>query len=275
MENNRARHGGGVYNCVLVDSVVCSSRAEYGGGAEKSDLVRCRILHNRADHNGGAALDAGLYDCLVARNSAGAYGGSLDYGTAVDCTFVDNTASNAGGGVYAGSVTNCIIYYNAAATSSNYDDSSRLRYTCSALAAMRRQHGWGAGFRDRGSGDYHLGYSSTCIAAGTTDTTSDTDLDSRIRLRDGDADGVGMADLGCYEYQPEQDDTDGDGTPDGWGQRYGLNPLNGTDGSDDPDSDRVSNYQEYVADTDHRDSASRLFITGRYKAASFEVSLLF
>lgn len=52
-------------------------------------------------------------------------------------------------------------------------------------------------------------------------------------------------------------DSDGDGLPDEWKLAYGLDPtdptgLNGPQG--DPDGDGFTNYQEYIAGTNPRDS---------------------
>jgi hypothetical protein len=45
-------------------------------------------------------------------------------------------------------------------------------------------------------------------------------------------------------------DTDNDGMPDTWEQRYGLNPLDPTDATLDPDHDGLTNLEEYQAGTD-------------------------
>ena len=49
---------------------------------------------------------------------------------------------------------------------------------------------------------------------------------------------------------------DGDGIPNGWKQRYGLDPFDPNLGSKDPDGDGFSNLQEYLAGTDPNDPNS-------------------
>jgi len=53
-------------------------------------------------------------------------------------------------------------------------------------------------------------------------------------------------------------DRDGDGMPNTWEDRYGLNPDDLADAALDSDGDTLTNLQEYLAGTDPRDAASRL-----------------
>ena len=48
----------------------------------------------------------------------------------------------------------------------------------------------------------------------------------------------------------EINDSDGDGMPDYWEEKYGLNPNNSTDASEDLDKDGFTNLEEYLAKTD-------------------------
>ena len=55
------------------------------------------------------------------------------------------------------------------------------------------------------------------------------------------------------------DDTDGDGIPNGYEQSHGLDPLNPADASADNDGDGFSNLQEYLAGTDPNSARSTPF----------------
>ena len=59
---------------------------------------------------------------------------------------------------------------------------------------------------------------------------------------------------------PNRDD-DGDGMPNGWEQRYGLDPLNAADATGDADGDGLSNLREYQLGTDPTDAWSPYHIT--------------
>jgi hypothetical protein len=58
-------------------------------------------------------------------------------------------------------------------------------------------------------------------------------------------------------------DSDGDGIPDLDETTMGLNPNDPEDGAADGDLDGMTNYEEWVAGTNHEDSNSHLRLTGR------------
>ncbi len=57
-------------------------------------------------------------------------------------------------------------------------------------------------------------------------------------------------------------DTDGDGMPDAWELRFGLDPLNPADAQEDPDEDSVTNLQEYQRGTHPRGYFKRFLAEG-------------
>ena len=68
-------------------------------------------------------------------------------------------------------------------------------------------------------------------------------------ILDNDHDGLTNAQEALYHTDPGNPDTDGDGMPDAWEIKWGLNPLNPADAADDPDVDCLSNLAEYQAGT--------------------------
>jgi len=105
----------------------------------------------------------------------------------------------------------------------------------------------------------HLRASSPCIDAGTNAllltssnwTASITnDYDGLPRPLDGNGDGLARFDIGAYEFLLASADSNGDGIPDGWTQRYGLNPTDPTVAAGNPDNDPHTTLQEWIADTD-------------------------
>jgi hypothetical protein len=67
-----------------------------------------------------------------------------------------------------------------------------------------------------------------------------------------DADNDGLANRGEFFHQtdPWNDDTSGDGIPDGWAVLYGLDPLDPGVGGMDLSGDGIPNYQKYLRGLD-------------------------
>ncbi|HEY5912518.1 MAG TPA: hypothetical protein VJA21_18095 [Verrucomicrobiae bacterium] len=82
------------------------------------------------------------------------------------------------------------------------------------------------------------------------------DLDRVSRPLDSDGDGLPRFDLGAFEVLKPTADSNGDGIPDGWCQRYCFSPLAPDLANEDPDHDFQSNWQEYLAGTDPTDPVS-------------------
>ena len=107
--------------------------------------------------------------------------------------------------------------------------------------------------------------SSPCIDAGTNAlllissnwTASITnDYDGLARPLDGNGDGLARFDIGAYEVILASADSNGDGIPDGWTQRFGLNPTAKDVAAGNPDNDPHTTLQEWLADTDPTNALS-------------------
>jgi parallel beta-helix repeat protein len=111
--------------------------------------------------------------------------------------------------------------------------------------------------------NFHLTAPSPCIDAGTNlAALVATDFDGTPRPLDGNGSGGPAFDIGAYEFLLASADSNGDGIPDGWCQRFQLNPLAPDTASADPDFDGLNNSSEYVADTNPTNAASTFHIQG-------------
>jgi hypothetical protein len=127
---------------------------------------------------------------------------------------------------------------------------------------------WGPGnisLDPRFTAGVRLQANSPCIDAGTNAlllmssnwTASITnDYEGVPRPLDGNGDGLARFDIGAYEVLLASADSNGDGIPDGWTQRYGLNPTDPTVAEGNPDSDPHTTLQEWIADTDPTNALS-------------------
>lgn len=103
-----------------------------------------------------------------------------------------------------------------------------------------------------------LGPSSPCIDAGTDalslvstnwSVSITNDLGGLARPLDGNGDGLARFDIGAYEVILASADSNGDGIPDGWTQRFGFNPTDPNVGDSNPDDDPHTTLEEWIADT--------------------------
>ncbi|MFH0954084.1 MAG: choice-of-anchor Q domain-containing protein [Verrucomicrobiota bacterium] len=250
-----------------------------GGGAElhnAATLRNCVIRGNLAhSYGGGACLQSGgtVENCLVLDNAvvgAGGAGGGVSLqsgGTVNHCTISRNYAYS-GGGVgcsSGGDLWNTVIYSNSAYSDpDHYDDGTGMSYAYCCLTPTSGTPAYTScitnapGFIGAGTANYRLPYGSPCIDAGTNLATIASDLDGNARPLDGNWDGTNTADMGCYEYDGDSADSDGDTMPDGWEHGYGLNPTNPADASQHADADTIPNVDEWNADTIPTDSDSYL-----------------
>jgi len=114
-----------------------------------------------------------------------------------------------------------------------------------------------------------LGSTSPCIDAGTNalslvstnwSASITNDLDGLARPLDGNGDSLARFDIGAYEVILASADSNGDGIPDGWTQRFGLNPTDPSVAAGNPDNDPHTTLDEWIADTDPTDPLSYLRI---------------
>jgi parallel beta-helix repeat protein len=246
--NWAATSGGGASSCTLTNSLLAGNSAlRYGGGAYQGSLNSCLLRGNWARQNGGGAFSAIMTNCILTGNSATNLGGGVFGGTLYNCTLTGNSSRTAGGGLCGGSQWNCIVYYNQAPSYQNYED-GYMKYCCTTPRLNLAGNITNAPlFLDQAGGNLRLQATSPCINAGTNSPgAGSADLDGRPRI-------VGSRiDMGAYEFQ-------GPGMSEfiGWLQQYGL-PADGSADYTDADSDRMSNWQEWVAGTDPTNSASLL-----------------
>lgn len=114
-----------------------------------------------------------------------------------------------------------------------------------------------------------LSPTSPCIDAGTNalllasanwSASITNDLEGLARPLDGNGDGLARFDIGAYEVILASADSNGDGIPDGWTQRFGLNPTASDVAAGNPDNDPHTTLEEWIADTDPTNPLSFLRI---------------
>jgi len=257
-------YGGTLYNCTLSDNWVETSVFGPGTGAYCS--LTCVLTggigasygtYYRLGAGGGAA-NATLNNCILAGNRA-VYGGGAYRCTLNNCTLTGNTAAYSrdggqaygiGGGAYDSALNNCIIYFNTAADAPDYDPSSAPNYCCTTPQAT---NGFGnitnapLFVGTNGWSNLRLQSNSPCINAGRNAfAPAGLDLDGNPRIQGG------TVDIGAYEFQNPASQISY-----AWLQQFGL-PLDGSADFTDPDSDGLSNWQEWRCLTDPTNALSAL-----------------
>jgi hypothetical protein len=269
-DGNSATFGGGMQNNESNPKVTnCTfyrNLADYGGGMQ--------------NYNGSSPITVG---CVFNCNS-GKYGGAIDnnasFLSSFNCTFANNTASSYGGAIedrFESStiLTNCILWDNIAPNGSGIALRTGASTTLSHCdiqgykANIYHQEdctiNWGEGNIDMDPAltpDGHLRATSACIDIGDSNSVSfdalDLDSDEDVNepipfdidgdprfvddpyIEDTGTGTVPFVDIGADEFL----DTDQDGLPDWWEQKYFNNP-NIADPEDDSDSDGLTNLEEY------------------------------
>lgn len=277
IEGNQSLNGGGVYL--------------YQGGA----LRQCRVTTNDAVTGGGAYLYQGgtVERCVVATNSADAGGGiyAFQSGTVVNSLITSNSAQNGGGAYFnfGGILRNCTLLGNSATADGGGLVSKSGTLIENDILWGNSVGGNGTNWFNVGTGmtyDHcctlpdpggnghvtqapafmadgrHLLYGSSCVDAGKDlSGVVINDFDNGTRPVDGNFDSVADFDIGAYEYDPLIADSNMDGIPDGWYHGYGLNPVNPSEATLNPDSDPFTSGEEFIADTDPTNSKDWFRIT--------------
>ncbi len=241
--------------------------------AYDSQLVLQNIgfFSNRAARGGAIHVDTGsngrLDNLVIADNLATANGGGVrifDGGTTATvcnlrhCTVYSNGLNGVSlGGPAIVSLTNCIVFSNAG-----------VEVSASATVAYSDIEGGFPGtgnvdvdpaFRNPAAHDFHLTYASV---TDVSDTGTDAGLTNDCVFR---ARPISFGfDMGAYEYEIDYDDSDGDGIPDYWESLHSMDPGDPSDGPAHDDTDGVSNYDEYLADTNPQDEADYFRLTDCY-----------
>jgi len=261
-QNTAGVDGGGIYfvgdSLAISNSNVEDNTAVSGGGllvwADTADIMNCRITRNTAAYGSGGGMAVSLSDypptgsvigCVIAYNTAYDSGGGISYEGGLyvlaNCTIVSNWAGQCGGGI-CGSygcprIVGSIIWNNAPEgiyaqygwTEVWYSDVQGRAYDyedCGNICAdpLLTRDG------------IHLQAGSPCRDAGDPNAAGGelTDIDGEPRVINE------RADMGADEWL----DTDDDGLPDFWEQRYFGSPTAGDPSADD-DGDGLTGLDEY------------------------------
>ena len=256
--NEASVAGGGADGGELEHCTLTSNSAYFGGATERATLRNCIVRENTAVFGGGGYRDL-FFNCLLTGNRATQQGGGAFQGMLYQCTVTANSA-DVGGGTYDGTNRNSIVYFNTALAGPDFQGSTLIASCTSPTPALLPGNtSEPPAFLHPATGDFRLRADSPCIDTGEdfSHLLAD-DLDGNPRPIDGDGDGKAAFDMGAFEYDPAATDSNADGVPDLWYRQYGLNAADPDVGTEDPDRDRLTTFQEWIAETNPTDATSAL-----------------
>ena len=184
--------GGGGGICIYFSSPIVENNLLYDNYTDwYGGAIHCL-------HGGSPVIRNNIINCNSTSHSSPAGGGISVVGG--HPTLINNTiTSNNDYGIYYsyGSITT--DYCNV------WDNEFGNYYSCSPGIGCISENPL---FVDVSSFDFHFQENSSCIDAGTPDTTGMNlppyDIDGNPRVVDGNGDGLAIIDMGCYEYYDYQ-----------------------------------------------------------------------
>ena len=227
------RTSGGAYTEQSGGGVFC----DHGGAVE-----HCDVLDGAASLNGGGVFcfrGGVVRNCILRRNRAG-YGGGVScfYGGTVQNCSISRNSVFGGGGVscdHGGTIQNCVLFFNTGFFGDDNYTNFGVEWDY-AHCCMTPEVGTACVtndplFADRIAQDLRLTYGSPCIDAGLDVSAQGITnaFDGAARPTDGNFDGEARFDIGCYEYNPQTMDSDGDGMNDASEAIAGTGPTNRLD----------------------------------------------
>jgi hypothetical protein len=256
--------GGGIYNAATIQNI-----------------NSCTFSHNIANRHGGAIFDSGDIHIIINSVFSGNlsyYGGGIYHhwpGPSIEiinCTFSANIAAGGGCGINAGNanISNSVLWGTGNPGENQIGSCYNLTVNNSCIQYYVPGVCWDGVYNNGedpqfvdsddadglddifGTEDDGLRLASSespCVDTGDNSVVpleTITDIKSHARFN-GPA-----VDMGAYEFGDldMNQDSDSDGMPDWWENRYGFNPNDASDANEDLDGDDLTNLGEYLAETD-------------------------